>query len=62
MSVNFGQLKFVNQPAELKIASSTQAAPAPTKNAETATQTNTGAATTARPARNATNSGIPIVR
>jgi sporulation protein YlmC with PRC-barrel domain len=35
VSVNFDQLKFDNQPVELKIASGTQAAPAPTRNAET---------------------------
>jgi hypothetical protein len=60
VSVNFDQLKFVNQPVELKIASSTQAAPAPTRNAETATQTTTGAATTAVQPEMPTNSGIPI--
>jgi sporulation protein YlmC with PRC-barrel domain len=59
VSVNFDQLKFDNQPVELKIASSTQAAPAPTRNAETATQTTTGAATTARPARNANEQWYP---
>ena len=58
VAVNFDQLKFVNQPVELKIASSTQAAPAPTKNAETATTT-TGAATTARPARNTNEQWYP---
>jgi sporulation protein YlmC with PRC-barrel domain len=62
VSVNFDQLKFVNQPVELKIASSTQAAPAPTRNAETATQTTTGAATTAVQPEMPTNSGIPIMR
>jgi sporulation protein YlmC with PRC-barrel domain len=58
VSVNFDQLKFVNQPVELKIASSTQAAPAATKNAETVTAT-TGAATTARPARNTNEQWYP---
>ena len=59
VSVNFDQLKFVNQPVELKIASNTQAAPAPTKNAKTATQTSTGAATTARPSRNSNEQWYP---
>ena len=58
VSVNFDQLKFVNQPVELKIASSTQPAP-PTKNADTATQTTTGTATTARPARNSNEQWYP---
>jgi sporulation protein YlmC with PRC-barrel domain len=58
VSVNFDQLKFVNQPVELKIASSTPPAP-PTKNADTATQTTTGSATTARPARNSNEQWYP---
>jgi sporulation protein YlmC with PRC-barrel domain len=58
VSVNFDQLKFVNQPVELKVASSTPATAAPTKNAETATTT-TGAATTARPARNTNEQWYP---
>src|SRR5664280_3651336 len=44
VSVNFDQLKFVNQPVELKIASSTPATAAPTKNSDIATQTTTGTA------------------
>ena len=51
VSVNFDQLKFVNQPVELKIASSTQTLTAPTKNADAGAQTTTGTVTTARPAR-----------
>jgi sporulation protein YlmC with PRC-barrel domain len=59
VSVNFDQLKFVNQPVELKIASSTPATAAPTKNSDIATQTTTGAATTARPARNVNEQWYP---
>src|SRR5664280_2897871 len=59
VSVNFDQLKFVNQPVELKIASSTPATAAPTKNSDIATQTTTGTATTARPARNANEQWYP---
>jgi sporulation protein YlmC with PRC-barrel domain len=59
VSVNFDQLKFVNQPVELKIASSTPATAAPTKNSDIATQTTTGTATTARTARNANEQWYP---
>jgi sporulation protein YlmC with PRC-barrel domain len=59
VSVNFDQLKFVNQPVELKIASSTPATAAPTKNSDIATQATTGAATTARPARNTNEQWYP---
>jgi sporulation protein YlmC with PRC-barrel domain len=59
VSVNFDQLKFVNQPVELKIASSMPASAAPTKNSDVATQTTTGAATTARPARNTNEQWYP---
>ena len=59
VSVNFDQLKFVNQPVELKVASSTPATVAPTKNSDIATQTTTGAATTARPARNTNEQWYP---
>ena len=59
VAVNFDQLKFVNQPVELKVASSTPATAAPTKNSDIATQTTTGTATTARPARNANEQWYP---
>ena len=53
VAVNFDQLKFVNQPIEAKMASSTASAPATTP------QTTTGAATTARPARSASEQWYP---
>ena len=59
VSVNFDQLKFVNQPVELKIASSTPTTAAPTKNSDIATQTTTGTATTTRTARNANEQWYP---
>jgi sporulation protein YlmC with PRC-barrel domain len=59
VAVNFDQLKFVNQPVEVKMASSAQAPAAATKNTETASQTTTGAATSARPARNADEQWYP---
>jgi sporulation protein YlmC with PRC-barrel domain len=59
VAVNFDQLKFVNQPVELKIASSTRATATPTKNFDIATQTTTGAATTARPSRNTNEQWYP---
>jgi sporulation protein YlmC with PRC-barrel domain len=59
VAVNFDQLKFVNQPVELKVASSTPASTASTKSADTGTQTTTGAATTARPARSANEQWYP---
>jgi sporulation protein YlmC with PRC-barrel domain len=59
VAVNFDQLKFVNQPVELKVASSTPASTAPTKSADTGAQTTTGAAATARPARSATEQWYP---
>ena len=59
VAVNFDQLKFVNQPVELKVASSTPASTASTKSADTGAQTTTGAAATARPARSATEQWYP---
>ena len=59
VAVNFDQLKFVNQPVELKVASSTPASTALTKSADTGAQTTTGAAATARPARSATEQWYP---
>ena len=53
VAVSFDQLKFVNQPIEAKMASSTASAPATTP------QTTTGAATTARPARSASEQWYP---
>ena len=53
VAVSFDQLKFVNQPIEAKMASSTATAPATTP------QTTTGAATTARPARSASEQWYP---
>jgi sporulation protein YlmC with PRC-barrel domain len=49
VAVSFDQLKFVNQPVESKMASSTST-PA-TKTADTAPQATTGAATSTRPIR-----------
>ena len=59
VAVNFDQLKFVNQPVEAKMASSTQTSTASTKTADTAPQATTGAATTARPARSAGEQWYP---
>jgi sporulation protein YlmC with PRC-barrel domain len=59
VAVNFDQLKFVNQPVEAKMASSTPASAASTKSADTGAQTTTGAATTARPARSTTEQWYP---
>ena len=53
VAVSFDQLKFVNQPIEAKMASSTATAPATTP------ATTTGAATTARPARSASEQWYP---
>ena len=56
VAVGFDQLKFVNQPIEAKMASSTgSTATAPA----TTPQTTTGAATTARPARSASEQWYP---
>jgi sporulation protein YlmC with PRC-barrel domain len=53
VAVSFDQLKFVNQPIEAKMASSTATAPATTP------PTTTGAATTARPVRSASEQWYP---
>jgi len=58
VAVNFDQLKFVNQPIEAKMASSTTTSTASTKTAAT-TQATTGAATTPRPVRNASEQWYP---
>ena len=54
VAVNFDQLKFVDQPVEIKIATSASMKPG-----GVATQTTTGAATTARPARSANEQWYP---
>jgi hypothetical protein len=66
VAVNFDQLKFVNQPVEATTASSTPASTASTKTTETTTKTTetttqvtTGAATTTRPARTASEQWYP---
>jgi sporulation protein YlmC with PRC-barrel domain len=59
VAVNFDQLKFVDQPVETKMASSTQTSTASTKNADASPQATTGAATTARPARSANEQWYP---
>ena len=56
VAVSFDQLKFVNQPIEARMASST---PASTKSADTGAQTTTGTAATARPARSTTEQWYP---
>lgn len=55
VAVSFDQLKFVNQPIETKMASGTQTS---TKSADSTTAT-TGAATTARPVRSASEQWYP---
>lgn len=55
VAVSFDQLKFVNQPIEAKMASSTTFSTAST----TTPQTTTGAATTARPVRSASEQWYP---
>ncbi|MCS3729912.1 PRC-barrel domain-containing protein [Bradyrhizobium betae] len=59
VAVSFDQLKFVNQPIEAKMASSTQTSTASTKPAETAPQATTGAATTTRPVQSANEQWYP---
>ena len=59
VAVSFDQLKFVNQPIEAKMASSTQSSTASTTSADTSPQTTTGAATTARPVRSANEQWYP---
>jgi sporulation protein YlmC with PRC-barrel domain len=59
VAVSFDQLKFVNQPVEAKIASSTQAPVAATKNTDADTQATTGSATTTRPARSINEQWYP---
>jgi hypothetical protein len=59
VAVNFDQLKFVNQPVEAKMASNTPTSTASTKNADAAPQATTGAATTARPVRSASEQWYP---
>ena len=59
VAVSFDQLKFVNQPIEAKMASSTQTPAASTKTADTANQATTGAATTTRPVRSASEQWYP---
>ena len=54
VAVSFDQLKFVNQPIEAKMASSTTSSAASTTPATT-----TGAATTARPVRSASEQWYP---
>ena len=54
VAVSFDQLKFVNQPIESKMASSTTSSAASTTPATT-----TGAATTARPVRSASEQWYP---
>ena len=54
VAVSFDQLKFVNQPIEAKMASSTTSSTASTTPATT-----TGAATTARPVRSASEQWYP---
>jgi sporulation protein YlmC with PRC-barrel domain len=54
VAVSFDQLKFVDQPIEVKVATSASMKPA-----DVATQTTTGAATTARPARSANEQWYP---
>ena len=54
VAVNFDQLKFVDQAVEIKIATSASMKPG-----GVATQTTTGAATTARPARSANEQWYP---
>ena len=53
VAVSFDQLKFVNQPIEAKMASGSQTSTAST------TQATTGAATTARPVRSASEQWYP---
>ena len=53
VAVSFDQLKFVNQPVEARMASST------TSTAATTSQGTTGAATTARPVRSAGEQWYP---
>ena len=59
VAVNFDQLKFVDQPVEAKTASSAPASTASTKTTETTTQVTTGAATTTRPVRSASEQWYP---
>jgi sporulation protein YlmC with PRC-barrel domain len=59
VAVSFDQLKFVNQPIEAKMASGTLTSTASTKSADTTPQTTTGAATTARPVRSASEQWYP---
>jgi sporulation protein YlmC with PRC-barrel domain len=58
VAVKFDQMKFVDQPVEVKVASTTQPPTASTKTADTAPQATTGAATT-RPARHANEQWYP---
>ena len=59
IAVSFDQLKFVNQPIEAKMASGTQTSTASVKNTDTTTQATTGAATTTRPVRSASEQWYP---
>ena len=59
VAVNFDQLKFVDQPVEAKTASTAPASTASTKTTETTTQVTTGAATTTRPVRSASEQWYP---
>jgi sporulation protein YlmC with PRC-barrel domain len=59
VAINFDQLKFVDQPVEHKVTSTTQTPNTSTKNANLSTQTTTGVATTPRPARTSDEQWYP---
>jgi sporulation protein YlmC with PRC-barrel domain len=59
VAVGFDQLKFVNQPIEAKMASTSSTSSPAAKTADTGSQATTGSATTARPVRSANEQWYP---